>query len=176
MAAPRPLSNTYLVDATDPAPHEAIRAAAERRAAALAARDEPALRALLHPAFGWTSHTGAHFDRERYIRSNVDSAAIDGTTNDGAIVWHGQHLDDVTVTIVGDAAVLHCIVADDVTIDGRRRVHRMPMTQTWVRAGAQAGEQTGEQAGERAGEQTGEGWQLLAGHAGPRLGETLLTR
>lgn len=142
------------MDATEPAPH-AVLAAANQRARALSARDESALRALLHPAFGWTSHTGAHFDRERYIRSNFHGTVIDGAVVDGATIWHGQHLEDATVTIECDTAVLYCIVADDVTVDGRRRMHRMPMTQTWVRVG--------------------ERWQLLAGHAGPLLGETLVT-
>jgi hypothetical protein len=148
------------VDDTEPAPHdhaphpgapadpvivEAVLAAARRRAGALAERDEATLRALLHPAFGWTSHTGARFDRERYLRSNID----------GATIWHGQRLEGTVVAVEGDVAVLSCVVADDVTVNGRRRVHRMPMTQTWVRVGEQ--------------------WQLLAGHAGPLLGETLVT-
>jgi ketosteroid isomerase-like protein len=116
-----------------------VLAAAQSRAAALAAGDESALRALLHPDFGWTSHTGERFDRERYVRSNIE----------GATLWHHQSIDHATLAVEGAVVVLRCIVADDVTVAGRRRVHRMPCTQTWVASDGR--------------------WQLLAGHAGPLL-------
>ncbi|MEU1970955.1 nuclear transport factor 2 family protein [Microbacterium sp. NPDC019599] len=113
--------------------------AAERRAAALAAGDERALRMLLHPAFGWTSHTGEHFDRDSYLAGNLR----------GPTRWHSQLLTDPKITVVGGTAVLRCVVVDDVTTSAGRSEYRMPMTQMWVRAGGQ--------------------WQCLAGHAGPRI-------
>lgn len=135
-----PREHSPLPDApADPVVVEAVLAAAQRRAGALAARDETTLRALLHPAFGWTSHTGERFDREGYIRANVD----------GATEWHAQRLEAPAVVAVGEVAVLACVVADEVTVEGRRRVHRMPMTQVWVLSDGS--------------------WRLLTGHAGPRL-------
>lgn len=111
--------------------------AAERRAAALAAGDAEALRELLHPAFSWTSHRGRLFDRDDYISANIT----------GSTRWHDQQLADVRVTVVGDVAVLRCVVVDDVTTADGRMTFRMPVTQTWVH--------------------TSLGWQCLAGHAGP---------
>ena len=111
----------------------------DRRAAALADGDADALMGLLHPEFHWTSHTGEHFDRARYVQANTG----------GAAVWHGQQLDDVEVRVVGATAVLWCTVTDDVTTSGGRARFIMPVTQTWVRTPA--------------------GWQCLAGHAGPRI-------
>lgn len=73
-----------------------VLAAAERRAAALAAGDAEALRALLHPDFSWISHTGRHFDRDAYIDANVG----------GSTRWHAQRLTDATVVVAGEAAVL----------------------------------------------------------------------
>ena len=96
---------------------------------------------LLHPGFGWTSHTGEYFDRDSYIDANVG----------GATRWHAQLLEDVTITVVGDTAILRCAVTDDVTTSGGRSSFRMFMTQTWVRADGR--------------------WQCLAGHAGPRTTE-----
>ena len=115
-----------------------VLAAAERRAAALAAGDSDALRMLLHPDFHWTSHTGEHFDRTGYLAANTG----------GAVVWHRQRLADAAVQIVGDTAVLRCSVTDDVTTAAGRATFHMPVTQTWVR--------------------TPLGWRCLAGHAGPR--------
>lgn len=117
---------------------EAVLAAAQRRARALAAGDTDALVGLLHPDFGWTSHTGEYFDRDGYLPANLG----------GPTRWHSQILEDVTVTAVGDAAVLRCVVTDDVTEGAERREFRMPMTQTWVRTNGE--------------------WRCLAGHAGPR--------
>lgn len=135
---PRPLTDAVRAAAREDAERD-VRAAAERRASALAAGDEGALRALLHPDFGWTSHTGEQFDRESYLASNIG----------GRNVWHAQALEGVSVTVAGDTAVLRCTVTDDVTTaDGRDRF-RMPMTQTWVRST--------------------DGWRCLAGHAGPRV-------
>lgn len=52
----------------------------------------------------------------------------------------------VSVTVVGDVAVLHAQTTDVV---GSGETFRMPMTQVWVRQEDQ--------------------WLSLAGHAGPRL-------
>jgi hypothetical protein len=121
---------------------DAVLLAAQARAAALAAGDSVALTALHHPAFLWISHTGQRFDRDSYLRSNAPPAA-------SAPIWHSQRLEDVEYAASEHVVVLRCVVADDVTIDGQRRIHRMPCTQTWVLADGR--------------------WQLLAGHAGPLL-------
>ncbi|WP_166644446.1 nuclear transport factor 2 family protein [Microbacterium sp. BK668] len=113
--------------------------AAEARAAALAAGDERALMVLLHPEFGWTTHTGERFDRDGYLAANVG----------GPTRWHAQTLTEITVTVVGDAAVLRCSVTDDVSTQAGRSEYRMPMTQIWVRSDGR--------------------WRCLGGHAGPRL-------
>jgi Domain of unknown function (DUF4440) len=113
--------------------------AARARADALGRCDRAALARLLHPRFAWTSHDGQVFDRETYLRANTA----------GTHEWHGQRLDDPQVVVVGGTAVLRCIVIDDVDAGAGRQTYRMPMTQTWVRSR--------------------EGWQCLAGHAGPRL-------
>ena len=116
-----------------------VLAAAEERARALAGDDEDALRRLLHPEFSWTSHTGERFDRESYLRAN----------RGGGTVWHGQSLRDPAVVVAGSAAVLTCVVVDEVDKGDGVRTYPMPMTQTWVDVGGR--------------------WLLLAGHAGPRL-------
>jgi ketosteroid isomerase-like protein len=118
-------------------PEDEVLAAAAARADALARGDADALRARLHPLFGWTSHRGDTFDRETYVRRNAG-----GTTH-----WYGQALEDVRLVVIGDTAVLRCTAVDRIEVDGRPEVFRMPMTQTWVRSG--------------------EGWVCLAGHAGP---------
>jgi hypothetical protein len=116
-----------------------IRAAAEQRASALAARDSAQLESLLHPRFSWTSHRGEVFDRAGYLRSNTA----------GTNQWHGQRLEQVEVVVVGEMGVLRCIVTDEVDVGSGRQAFRMPMTQVWVRQDDR--------------------WQCLAGHAGPRL-------
>lgn len=121
---------------------EVVRAV-EARAAALGAGDRAGLAALLHPGFRWVSHRGDEFDRAAYLDANTADA--------GATRWHAQRIEHLEVTVIGDAAVAHMTVADDVTTSVGREIFRMPVTQTWVR--------------------TPEGWQCLAGHAGPRLGD-----
>ncbi|MCK2216895.1 nuclear transport factor 2 family protein [Actinomadura sp. ATCC 31491] len=117
-------------------------AAARERAAALAAGDPDRLRRSLHPGFHWTSHVGERFDRDAYVASNTA----------GALTWERQSLSEVEVVVAGQAAVLRCVVADEVvTGDGERVTFRMPVTQTWVRQDGR--------------------WTCLAGHAGPRLPE-----
>lgn len=112
-------------------------AAAEARAVALAIGDSDALMGLLHPDFRWTSHTGETYRRVDYIGRNTS----------GIVRWRSQQLAEVEVTVVGDAAVLHAEVLDVVTSREVEVTFRMPMTQVWVRQG--------------------NGWQCLAGHAGP---------
>ncbi|WP_327632961.1 nuclear transport factor 2 family protein [Kribbella sp. NBC_00482] len=113
-------------------------AAARDRADALASGDGERLRSLLHRDFGWISHLGEEFDRERYISSNVG----------GSLTWNAQTLTDVQVVVVGDTAVLRCVVMDHVDAGRGEESFRMPMTQTWVRVTDR--------------------WLCLAGHAGPR--------
>jgi ketosteroid isomerase-like protein len=117
---------------------EDVLAAAERRAVALGAGDAETLRRLLHPDMVWTSHTGEVFDRDDYLRSNVEAPTR----------WRGQRLRDPQVVLVGDIAVLYCLVEDSLETGAGIRRFEMPMTQTWVH---------GDEAG----------WRLLAGHAGP---------
>ena len=115
-------------------------AAARARGQALVARDVADLRSLLHPAFGWVSHRGEVFDRDRYITAN---------TARGGTQWADQQLADPLVTIVGSTAILRCTVTDVIRVaDGEQRL-RMLMTQTWIRDSGR--------------------WRCLSGHAGPRL-------
>jgi hypothetical protein len=114
-------------------------AAAERRAAALVRGDVAELRRLHHPEMRWTTHTGAVLDRESYIAGNTN----------GSLRWLEQRLEQPTVTLVGDLAILTGVVVDTVERDGARATFRLRLTQTWVRQGA--------------------AWQCLSGHAGPRL-------
>jgi hypothetical protein len=119
-----------------------VLAAALRRADALARGDAAALAELLHVRFGWISHRGEVLDRAAYLAANA------GVQNR----WYAQDLVDPSVDVVGDVAVLRCVVVDTVDVAGTgsgRRTYRMRMTQTWVRAGGR--------------------WQCLAGHAGPLL-------
>lgn len=118
---------------------EAVLAAAQERARALAGDDEDALRRLLHPDFRWTAHTGRRFDLESYVRSN----------RGGGTVWYGQTLRDPAVVVVGPTAIMTCVVVDEVDRGDGVTTYTMPMTQTWVR--------------------DDDRWLLLAGHAGPRL-------
>ena len=113
--------------------------AAMRRAEALGRRDRMGLQSLLHPQFVWTSHKGEMFDRQTYLDANTG----------GLTAWHGQQLADVDVRVVGEVAILRCMVTDDVTTVAGRASFRMPMTTTWI-SGLN-------------------GWSCLAGHAGPRL-------
>ena len=109
--------------------------AALRRAAALTAGDETALRLLTHPGLRWTTFRGEVLGYEDYIAGNTR----------GDLRWRSQRLFDVTVTVVGDAAVLTAAVTDEVTRDGHDVTFRLRLTQTWVR--------------------TPGGWRCLAGHA-----------
>ncbi|WP_426512828.1 nuclear transport factor 2 family protein [Dactylosporangium sp. McL0621] len=119
---------------------KAVVAAARARSAALVAGDRRRLAALLHPRLRWTTYRGAVLDREQYLTGNVG----------GALVWVEQTLLDVDVQIVGDAvAVLTALVVDVVNRDGVQETFRLRLTQTWVNSA--------------------DGWQCLAGHAGPRV-------
>jgi ketosteroid isomerase-like protein len=118
---------------------QAVIAAAEQRAAALAAADADELRRLMHPALRWTTHTGSLLDRDSYISGNTD----------GSLVCHQQRLEQPSVAVVGDTAVLTALVIDEVERDGHRDTFRLRLTQTWVREGRT--------------------WRCIAGHAGPLL-------
>ena len=119
-----------------------VLSAAQARATALAAGDAAGLRGLLHPGFGWVSHRGEVFDRDRYVAAN---------TTPGGVRWRVQRLEEPNVRVVGDVAVLRCTVTDVVAdAEGREVRARMLMTQIWIRNGTT-------------------GWVCLAGHAGPRL-------
>ena len=114
-------------------------AAVEDRASALAAGDAERLARLLHGGFRWTSHTGETYSRSEYVRRNTN----------GHKVWFSQRLSGVEVVVVGDTAVLHAEVTDEVLGgDDECEIFRMPMTQVWVRQD--------------------DVWKCLAGHAGPR--------
>lgn len=113
--------------------------AALERADALKRRDGELLGGLLHPNFCWISHKGDQFDRDTYLRSNLE----------GQNTWHAQTLEQPKITIFGTTAVLTCIVTDDVSTMAGRSQKRMPMTQVWIHED--------------------EKWLLIAGHAGPLL-------
>jgi hypothetical protein len=48
----------------------------------IVAGDADRLRALLHPRFHWTSHTGERFNRDQYVEANTS----------GSNQWHSQTL------------------------------------------------------------------------------------
>ena len=83
-------------------PEEEVIQAALRRAAALAAGDEAVLRALMHPGLRWTTFHGEILGYEDYIAGNTRAN----------LRWRSQRLADITVTVVGDAAVLTAAVTD----------------------------------------------------------------
>jgi hypothetical protein len=114
---------------------EEVAGAALRRAAALAAGDEAALRLLMHPGLQWTTFRGEILGYEDYIAGNTQED----------LRWRSQRLQDIKVVVAGDTAVLTAAVTDDVSQDGTDRVFRLRLTQTWV--------------------STSEGWRCLAGHA-----------
>lgn len=116
-------------------PEQEVTEAALRRAAALAAGDEAALRLLMHPRLQWTNFRGEVLGYEEYITGNTR----------GSLRWRSQRLDDVAVVVDGGTAVLTAGVTDEVTRNGREQSFRLRLTQTWVRAS--------------------EGWRCLAGHA-----------
>jgi ketosteroid isomerase-like protein len=109
--------------------------AAQRRAEALVAADEDALRQLMHPDLQWTTLRGDVLGYEEYIAGNIG----------GPLRWRGQHLQEVQVALVGEAAVLTALVHDEVHRDGRDQTFSLRLTQAWVH--------------------TAEGWRCLAGHA-----------
>ena len=116
-------------------PEKEVTEAALRRAAALAAGDEAALRLLMHPRLQWTNFRGEVLGYEEYITGNTR----------GSLRWRSQRLDDIAVVVDGGTAVLTAAVTDEVTRNGREESFRLRLTQTWVR--------------------TPEGWRCLAGHA-----------
>jgi uncharacterized protein DUF4440 len=123
------------VAADSASPEKEVTEAALRRAAALAAGDEAALRLLMHPRLQWTNFRGEVLGYEEYITGNTR----------GTLRWRSQRLDEVAVVVDGRTAVLTAAVTDEVTRNGREQSFRLRLTQTWVRAP--------------------EGWRCLAGHA-----------
>ena len=122
-----------------PSDEQEVIASAQQRARALARRDAEELQRLMHPKLRWTTHLGVVLDRDAYIAGNTD----------GSLVWREQRLEQPTVAVVGDTAVLATVVVDVVEGDERQETFRLRLTQTWMReAGA---------------------WQCIAGHAGPSL-------
>ncbi len=109
--------------------------AARRRAEALVAGDERALRGLMHPDLLWTTFRGEVLHCEQYLEGNLR----------GGLTWRAQRLEDARVAVTGDTAVLTAVVHDEVRRDGRDQTFTLRLTQTWVR--------------------TAEGWRCLAGHA-----------
>jgi ketosteroid isomerase-like protein len=109
--------------------------AARRRAAALAAGDEDALRLLMHPDLQWTTYLGEVLGYADYITGNVR----------GDLRWHAQYLADIKVVVAGDTAVLTALATDEVRRGGRDQTFRLRLTMTWVR--------------------TSQGWRCLGGHA-----------
>jgi Domain of unknown function (DUF4440) len=101
---------------------EAVLAAAERRADALARRDWPALERELHPEFRYVNAEGRRLSRD-------DCLAF---VSDGAFRWNEQRLEDVQVTIVGTTAVLTAEVHDDVQLGDERHELVFVSTQTYV--------------------------------------------
>jgi Domain of unknown function (DUF4440) len=116
-------------------PEEEVAGAALRRAAALGAGDEAALRLLMHPGLQWTTFRGQVLGYEDYIAGNTR----------GSLHWRSQRLEGITVVVAGDAAVLTAAVTDEVRVEGHEQAFRLRLTQTWVR--------------------TPDGWRCLAGHA-----------
>jgi hypothetical protein len=106
-----------------PSQRDAVIAAAEARATALATGDAAMLRRLLHPSFRWTSFIGEVFDRDSYIASNTA----------GALTWRSQRFEDAQVVVVGTTAVLVGIIVDEVERDGVAETFRLRITQVWIR-------------------------------------------
>lgn len=131
---PLPHSDNGSVTDSHSAQHEVIDAAL-RRAAALAAGDEAALRRLMHPDLQWTTYRGNVLGYEEYVEGNAR----------GPLLWRAQRLSEVRVVVVGDTAVLTGWVTDEVRRDGHDQLFTLRLTQTWVR--------------------TSDGWRCLAGHA-----------
>ena len=111
--------------------------AAERRSAALVARDPELLRELHHPNLRWTTHRGDVRDRDAYIAGNTA----------GELVWRAQRLVSHEIVVAGDTAVLVGVVHDEFERAGERGGHDMHLTLVWLRSGGE--------------------WVALAAHAGP---------
>jgi Domain of unknown function (DUF4440) len=69
----------------------------------------------MHPDLRWMTHRGDVLDRDTYLAGNTD----------GSLVWHQQRLEEPSVTVVGDAAVLTAIVVDVVDREGQRETFRL---------------------------------------------------
>jgi hypothetical protein len=93
----------------------------------------------MHPALRWPTYKGDVLGYEEYIEGNIG----------GGLGWRAQHLDDIRVVVVADAAVLTASVTDEVQRDGHDQIFTLRLTQTWLR--------------------TSEGWRCLAGHASSQM-------
>ena len=108
---------------------EDVITAARARAAAMSERDDGRLPELLHPCFTWTSHQGERFEIDSYLQSNqhgvntwVDQERLDPELLDPELL-------DPELQVVGDTAVLTCVVRDRVDVgSGRPETFVMPMT------------------------------------------------
>ena len=80
-------------------------------------------------------------------RGEVFDRAAYVEANAHRLRWVSQELVDPQVTVVGDTAIVVAAVRDVVERDGGPVTFTMRVTQTWIRSA--------------------DGWQCLAGHAGP---------
>jgi hypothetical protein len=118
---------------------EAVFAAAQRRSAALVARDADALRALHHPGFRFTTPRGEVRDRDAYVAGNTE----------GDLVWRDQRFLEHDIIVCGNVAVLTGVVRDAFSRAGVAGGHDMRITLVWVLHEGS--------------------WVVLAGHAGPAV-------
>jgi hypothetical protein len=107
------------------------------RAAALVAQDWAAVDAQLHPRFVYTNSRGKRLARAAYV----------DFLSRGPLRWRRQWMEEGAVVDVGDTAVLHGVVVDDVLISDAPQLLRFATTQTYVRVGGR--------------------WSYLTGHTAP---------
>ncbi len=81
-----------------------------RKADALASRSEPALRALMHPAFLYVTAAGRILDRNGYIAAYCAS---------GPTQIRHQDAEILAVSDLGECALAALRLRDDVEIDGQ---------------------------------------------------------
>lgn len=80
-------------------------------------------------------------------RGEVLDRAAYVEANTRRLHWVSQDLVEPQVTVVGDTAIVVAAVRDVVERDGELLTFTMRLTQTWIRSA--------------------DGWQCIAGHAGP---------
>ena len=84
--------------------------AAFRRAAAFAARDETALRRLMHPDLQWTTFKGDILSYEEYLEGNLR----------GSLLWRAQRLEDIRVGRHPQRATQPCLITGELSAEARR--------------------------------------------------------